>query len=158
MQQVESTSVYKLCFINKTAKAIILYLYYDRSINKSGNFHWGRYILKDILQITRIRFLALNDIRSIVIIKKRIIPMKALSSSRLPSSGRLKQSYLMQCDSLFSRKTLHRRWEKELPLDEGAKEQSDGLLNVLSAQPTPLVLHQQTQDVQNNICNSCVCT
>ncbi len=45
-----------------------------------------------------------------------------------------------------------------LPLNEGAKEQSDGLLYVLSAQPTPLVLHQQTQNVQSNICHSCVCS
>lgn len=44
------------------------------------------------------------------------------------------------------------------PLDEGAKKQPDGFLNVLSAQPAPLVLHQQTQDVQSNICHSCVCS
>ena len=44
-----------------------------------------------------------------------------------------------------------------LPLNEGAEEQSDGLLYILSAKPTPLVLHQQTQDVQSNICHSRVC-
>lgn len=47
--------------------------------------------------------------------------------------------------------------KKHPPLNEGAKEQSDGLLYILSAQPTPLVLHQQTQDIQSYVCHSCVC-
>lgn len=44
-----------------------------------------------------------------------------------------------------------------LPLNEGTKEQSDGFLYVLCAQPAPLILHQQTQNVQCHICHSCVC-
>lgn len=52
----------------------------------------------------------------------------------------------------------HISGEDDLPLNEGAKEQPDGLLYVLCAQPTPLVLHQQTQNVQSNICHSRVCS
>ena len=43
-----------------------------------------------------------------------------------------------------------------LPLDEGSEEQTDGLLDVLGAQPAPLVPHQQAQDVQGHICHGCV--
>lgn len=46
--------------------------------------------------------------------------------------------------------------KKILPLNKSPKEKSDGFLNVLSTQPAPLVLHEQTQDVQSNICHSCV--
>lgn len=45
-----------------------------------------------------------------------------------------------------------------LPLNEGTKEESDGFLDVLCAQPAPLVLHQQTQDVQGDVCQSGVCS
>lgn len=34
------------------------------------------------------------------------------------------------------------------PVDKGPKQQPDDPLNVFSAQPAPLLLHQQTQDVQ----------
>lgn len=38
-----------------------------------------------------------------------------------------------------------------IPLNEGPKEQPDAPLDVFSAQPTPLVLHQQTQDIQSQV-------
>lgn len=37
------------------------------------------------------------------------------------------------------------------PVNKGPKQQSDGLLDVLSAQPAPLPLHQQAQDVESHI-------
>lgn len=48
--------------------------------------------------------------------------------------------------------------DKKKPFNEGAKEKSDGLLDVLSAQPAPVILHQQAQYIQCNICHSCVCS
>lgn len=42
------------------------------------------------------------------------------------------------------------------PVDKSSKEQSDGLLHVLSAQPAPLFLHQQAQDVQDHLSQCCL--
>lgn len=38
------------------------------------------------------------------------------------------------------------------PVNKGPKQQPDGPLNVFSAQPAPLLLHQQAQDVQSHLC------
>jgi len=43
------------------------------------------------------------------------------------------------------------------PFNKSAKEQSNGFLDVFCTQPAPLVLHQQTQDIQSNICQGSVC-
>lgn len=45
--------------------------------------------------------------------------------------------------------TLDALWQS--PVNKGPKQQSDGLLNVLSAQPAPLPLHQQAQDVESHV-------
>lgn len=44
------------------------------------------------------------------------------------------------------------------PFNKSAKEQSDGFLDIFCTQPAPLVLHQQTQDIQSDICQGSVCT
>lgn len=40
---------------------------------------------------------------------------------------------------------------RQSPVNKGPKQQPDGPLNVFSAQPAPLLLHQQTQDVQSHL-------
>lgn len=46
------------------------------------------------------------------------------------------------------------------PVNKGPEQQPDGLLNVFSAQPAPLPLHQQAQDVKSHIsqCSFSCCT